>query len=137
MTSKTVVVIGTSFAGHAGALELKEHLGDEHEINIVAPSPELVFGVLATIIAMWFSRRREFRADAGSARMVGADRMAAALHRLHQAHEPADLPASMAAFGIRGGGSVTRLFASHPPIEARIRALAELQAATECPRHRR
>ncbi|MDX1654508.1 MAG: protease HtpX [Candidatus Competibacteraceae bacterium] len=85
---------------------------------------ELLFGVLATIIVMWFSRWREFRADAGSADLVGAGKMVAALRRLQAAHQPSRLPAQMQAFGIIGGGrGLARLFMSHPPLEERIAAL--------------
>jgi len=88
---------------------------------------QLVLGLLATIIVMWFSRRREFRADAGGARLAGRDRMIAALERLQRAaSEP--LPAHMNAFGIAGGeeGWLARLFMSHPPLDARIAALRAL-----------
>jgi len=90
---------------------------------------QLVLGVLATMIVMWFSRRREFRADAGGARLAGTSSMIGALERLKAAHEAA-LPAQMAAFGISGGsdGALRELFMSHPPLERRIAALR--QAAT-------
>jgi heat shock protein HtpX len=82
---------------------------------------QFVFGLLASIIVAWYSRRREFRADAGSARILGTPRpMISALQRLGSM-EPGALPAQMSAFGITGG--VGALFASHPPIEARIAAL--------------
>jgi heat shock protein HtpX len=84
---------------------------------------EILFGVLASIIVMWFSRRREFRADAGSARLLGSPRpMIGALERLH-AMQTTDLPKAMAAFGIAGSPSWMALFSSHPPVEERIRAL--------------
>jgi heat shock protein HtpX len=84
---------------------------------------EIVFGVLASIIVAWFSRRREFRADAGSARLLGTPQpMVAALARLGGL-EPGALPESMKASGISGGGGVMALFATHPPIEERIAAL--------------
>jgi heat shock protein HtpX len=82
---------------------------------------QFVFGLLASIIVAWYSRRREFRADAGSAQILGTPRpMISALQRLGSM-EPGALPAQMSAFGITGG--VGALFASHPPIEARIAAL--------------
>ena len=86
---------------------------------------ELVLGILASIIVMWFSRRREFRADAGGAALSGREKMIAALQRLKQAHEAPQLPAQMRAFGISGGqtGGLARLFMSHPPLEERIEAL--------------
>ncbi|HUJ87657.1 MAG TPA: protease HtpX [Burkholderiales bacterium] len=84
---------------------------------------QIVFGVLASIIVAWFSRRREFRADAGSARLLGTPQpMVAALARLGGL-EPGALPESMKASGISGGGGVMALFATHPPIEERIAAL--------------
>jgi heat shock protein HtpX len=86
---------------------------------------ELVLGILASIIVMWFSRRREFRADAGGASLAGRPKMIAALQRLKQAHETPQLPAQMRAFGISGGqaGGLARLFMSHPPLDERIEAL--------------
>ncbi len=85
---------------------------------------QLVLGVLASIIVMWFSRRREFRADAGGAQLAGTPSMIAALERLKQA-SPQPLPDQMAAFGIAGGGAsgIKRLFMSHPPLDERIAAL--------------
>jgi heat shock protein HtpX len=84
---------------------------------------EMLLGILATIIVLWFSRRREFRADAGGAQLAGREKMVAALQRLQTAHEESTLPAQMKAFGIRGGGRMGRLFMSHPPLEERIEAL--------------
>jgi heat shock protein HtpX len=85
---------------------------------------ELVLGILATMIVLWFSRQREFRADAGGARLAGREKMIMALQRLQSVHEETTLPAQMKAFGIRGGGSgVKRLFMSHPPLQERIAAL--------------
>ncbi len=87
---------------------------------------ELVLGVLASIIVMWFSRQREFRADSGGARLAGRHNMIAALERLNSLH-PAPLPDRMAAFGISGGGAsgLKRLFLTHPPLSERIQALRE------------
>lgn len=86
---------------------------------------EVVFGILASIIVMYFSRQREFRADAGAAHLLGSPRpMIGALRRLGGLHaEP--LPQNMATAGISGGGGVMALFASHPPLEARIAALEQ------------
>lgn len=85
---------------------------------------QLVLGILATIIVMWFSRQREFRADAGSAQLSGRTKMIAALQRLQQEYEPSHLPEKIAAFGISGQRSqLGRLFMSHPPLEERIEAL--------------
>jgi heat shock protein HtpX len=84
---------------------------------------QIVFGVLAAIIVAWFSRRREFRADAGSAQYLGTPRpMMNALARLGGL-PPGELPKSLAGFGITDKRGVLALFASHPPIEERIRAL--------------
>ena len=85
---------------------------------------ELVLGVLASTIVMWFSRRREFRADQGGASLAGRQNMIAALERLNSLHG-APLPEKMAAFGIAGGGAsgLKKLFMTHPPLEERIAAL--------------
>jgi len=87
---------------------------------------ELVLGILASIIVMWFSRRREFRADAGGATLAGRGKMIAALERLKLNHEqPAQLPDAVKSFGISGGvgGGLKQLFMSHPPLDERISAL--------------
>lgn len=86
---------------------------------------ELVLGVLASIIVMWFSRQREFRADAGAAKLSGRNKMIAALERLQEQHEPSALPKQMAAFGISGGGGFAKLFSSHPSLDDRIAALRQ------------
>ncbi len=87
---------------------------------------DIVLGFLAAIIVAWFSRQREFRADAGSARLLGRNQpMINALARLGGMH-PAELPKSMAALGIAGG--IGQLFSTHPPIEERIAALKNSQA---------
>jgi heat shock protein HtpX len=85
---------------------------------------ELVLGILASIIVMWFSRQREFRADSGGASLAGRQKMIGALQALQRQH-PAPLPDKMAAFGIAGGvgGGLKRLFMTHPPLEERIAAL--------------
>ncbi|GAA5109644.1 protease HtpX [Orbus sasakiae] len=85
---------------------------------------EFVFGILASIITMWFSRRREFYADAGSARIVGAHKMIAALERLKVSYEPKE-DASIMAFCINGvkKAKFSELFMSHPPLDKRIEAL--------------
>ena len=85
---------------------------------------QVVLGIFASMIVMWFSRQREFRADAGGARLAGTESMISALERL-QAAQGAGLPGQLAAFGIAGGasGGLQRLFMSHPPIAERIAAL--------------
>lgn len=86
---------------------------------------EVVLGILAAIIAKWFSRRREYRADIGGAELAGKQNMIAALRRLQSAHEPENLPGELAAFGITGGvkSGLQKLLMSHPPLEQRIAAL--------------
>ncbi|MBS3954259.1 MAG: protease HtpX [Methylomicrobium sp.] len=83
---------------------------------------QIVLSILASMLVMWFSRYREFRADAGGANLAGRQKMIGALQALQRAHEPAELPGQLAAFGIHGGG-ISRLFMSHPPLEERIAAL--------------
>jgi heat shock protein HtpX len=85
---------------------------------------QIVPGLLACIVVMWFSRRRELRADAGGARLTGREHMIAALERLRSA-EQEPLPAHLAVFGIMAGGGsrLTQLLMSHPPLEQRIAAL--------------
>lgn len=91
---------------------------------------EMVLALLASVIVMWFSRRREFRADAGGAALAGRQKMIAALQRLQAAHQPSALPDQIKAFGISGGQGlgIKRLFMSHPPLDERIEALRQAQA---------
>ena len=86
---------------------------------------DMVFGLFASMIAMWFSRHREFRADAGGAALAGKGKMIAALERLAQTYGESTLPKQVAAFGISGGvgSGLRRLLMSHPPLEERIAAL--------------
>ncbi|HSC95151.1 MAG TPA: protease HtpX [Burkholderiales bacterium] len=84
---------------------------------------QIVLGILASIVVMWFSRLREFRADAGGATLAGRGKMVAALERLKLNHEQSQLPAQISAFGISGGGGFARLLMSHPPLDERIAAL--------------
>ena len=88
---------------------------------------EIILGILAAIIASWFSRRREFRADAGGAHLAGREKMIAALQRLQKQYEPEDLPGQLAAFGISGGvkSGLQKLLMSHPPLTERIAALRQ------------
>ncbi len=88
---------------------------------------QLVLGILASTIVMWVSRQREFRADAGSAKLNGREPMINALARLERG-QPGELPEALQAFGISGGGKkrFARLFMSHPPIPERIEALRRL-----------
>lgn len=89
---------------------------------LVSSIMEVLFGFLASIIVMWFSREREFRADSGSAKLVGSNKMIAALKRLQQGQQ-SELEGSFAAFGINGKRSFSEFFMSHPPLEKRIAAL--------------
>ncbi|MDD1783680.1 protease HtpX [Enterovibrio sp. ZSDZ35] len=89
---------------------------------IVSSILEVVFGLLASILTMWFSRHREFKADAGSAKLVGKEKMIAALERLKVSHE-SRLEGSMMAFGINGKKSLSELFMTHPPLDKRIDSL--------------
>ncbi|MCY4149518.1 MAG: protease HtpX [Gammaproteobacteria bacterium] len=89
---------------------------------------ELILGVLASIIVMYFSRRREFRADLGGAELAGRDNMVSALKRLRDLYEPPALPEQLAAFGVSGkqATGLKHLFSSHPPLDQRIEALQKL-----------
>lgn len=93
---------------------------------------QLLLSILASMIVMWFSRYREFRADAGGARVAGREKMVAALERL-KASQESHLPDQMTAFGINGriGGGFARLFMSHPPLDERIAALKGLPTAVD------
>jgi len=86
---------------------------------------QIVLSILASMIVMWFSRYREFRADAGGAHLAGRQKMIGALRALQRAHDPEPLPDEMAALCIKSGGA-SRLFMSHPPLEERIAALQNL-----------
>lgn len=99
---------------------------------ITAMISELVLGILASMIVMWFSRRREFRADRGGAQLAGRNKMVAALERLRANVERPHLPDQMQAFGVSGpiANGIKRLFMSHPPLEERIAALKSAQLAS-------
>ncbi len=83
---------------------------------------QMVLGILASMLVMWFSRYREFKADKGGAELAGREKMINALRALQRGHEAQDLPGQLAAFGINGGG-FGKLFMTHPPLEERIAAL--------------
>ena len=93
---------------------------------IIVFALEMVLGLFATMIAMWFSRRREFRADHGGATLAGRQKMIAALERLKLNHGQSTLPTQIAAFGI-AGDAARKLFMSHPPLDERIAALRAAQ----------
>lgn len=93
---------------------------------IVSMLAQVLLGLLASIIVMWFSRYREYRADAGGAGLAGRYKMIAALRRL-QGGPPAQMPDELLAFGINTG-KMSALFSSHPPLSERIRALENSQS---------
>jgi len=121
----TFVVFLSRVVGHVvDRVILKNERGHGIGFFITSMVAQVVLGILASMIVMWFSRWREYRADAGAARLAGKFKMISALRRLQQAHT-APLPDEMAAFGI-AGGRVRELFASHPPVGDRIAALERL-----------
>lgn len=122
----TFVIFLSRVIGHlVDRVVFKTERGHGPAFWITAIVAELVLGILASIIVMWFSRQREFRADAGGARLAGAPKMIAALERLQQSVKQPHLPDQLAAFGISGGigAGLKRLFMTHPPLEERIAAL--------------
>jgi heat shock protein HtpX len=125
----TFVIVLSRLVGRAidGYLGNREGYGIGYYISVFVL--DMVFGLFASMIAMWFSRHREFRADAGGAELAGKPKMIAALERLAQTYGESTLPKQVAAFGISGGvgSGLKRLLMSHPPLEERI---ARLRAAT-------
>jgi len=125
----TFVIFLSRVIGHlVDRVVFKTERGHGPAFWITAIIAELLLGILASIIVMWFSRQREFRADAGAANLAGRQKMIAALQRLANSRaEP--LPDKMAAFGISGmkGQGIKRLFMTHPPLEERIAALREMR----------
>lgn len=120
----TFVIVLSRVIGHlVDRVVFKTERGHGPAFWITSIVAELVLGILASIIVMWFSRQREYRADAGAARLVGAPKMIAALQRLAgKSTEP--LPDQLQAFGISGGkAGISALFMTHPAIEDRIAAL--------------
>ncbi|AIN47226.1 protease HtpX [Candidatus Palibaumannia cicadellinicola] len=111
-------------AGLMGSDSKEENSNGNHFVYVtISTVLELVFGVLASIIVLWFSRYREFHADAGSAKLVGCDKMIAALQRLKTSYEPQE-SSSIIAFCINGRNqSFSEFFMSHPPLDKRIEAL--------------
>jgi heat shock protein HtpX len=127
----TFVIFLSRVIGHVvDRVIFKVERGHGPAFWITAIVAEIVLGVLASIIVMWFSRRREFKADEGGARLAGSHKMIAALQALKRAHGQPQLPDQLAAFGINGGigAGIKRLFMTHPPLDERIEALR--QAAT-------
>ncbi|MDB5862316.1 MAG: zinc metalloprotease HtpX [Betaproteobacteria bacterium] len=123
----TFVIFFSRIIGYlVDRLVFKVERGHGPAFFITSIIAQLVLGVLASMVVMWFSRHREFRADAGSARLAGPNKMIAALERLKLNYgEPPQLPDQVKAFGISGvtGWGFKRLFMSHPPLEERIAAL--------------
>lgn len=119
----TFVVFFSRVIGHVvDRVVFKVERGHGPAFWIVSLVAQFVLGILASIIVMWFSRWREYRADAGGASLAGKQKMISALRKLKQAHDPQPLPDEMAAFGISGAG-LKELFSSHPPLDDRIAAL--------------
>lgn len=124
----TFVIVASRVVGHfVDRVVFKTEEGHGPAFFITAIIAQIVFGILASIIVFWFSRRREFRADAGSARLAGREKMIAALDKLRRSVNQPHLPDQMAAFGISGKGAsnLKRLFMTHPPLEERIEALRQ------------
>jgi heat shock protein HtpX len=120
----TFVIFFSRIVGYVvDRMILKNERGEGPAFFIVSMIAQLVLGVLANMVVMWFSRHREFHADTGGANLAGRQKMIAALERLKLNQEQAALPQSVAAFGISGGGGIGRLFMTHPPLEERIEAL--------------
>ena len=119
----SLVAVSTGLLQNMSRDEGEESNGNPLIYFAVSMVLELVFGILASIITMWFSRHREFHADAGSAKLVGREKMIAALQRLKTSYEPQEAN-SMMAFCINGKSkSLSELFMSHPPLDKRIEAL--------------
>ena len=122
----TFVIFLSRIVGHVvDRVVFKTERGYGPAYFITTIVTQLLLSILASMIVMWFSRRREFRADDGGAALAGRHKMVAALRALQRRSQPEDLPGEFAAFGISGGmgGGLKRLFLSHPPLEERIGAL--------------
>lgn len=123
----TFVIFASRVVGHIiDRVVLKNERGHGIGYFVSSMIAQVVFGILASTIVMYFSRVREFKADAGAAGLAGSEKMVAALQRLQAIHQPSHLPEQMAAFGINGGGMAEgfkKLFSTHPPLEERIAAL--------------
>jgi heat shock protein HtpX len=124
----TFVIFFSRVVGHlVDRVVFKTERGYGPAYYITSIIAQLVFGILASAIVMYFSRLREFRADAGGAELAGRNKMIAALQRLQALHEPSRLPDQLVAFGITGGiaQGLRKLFMSHPPLSERIAALQQ------------
>ena len=125
----TFVIVLSRVVGHfVDRVVFKTERGHGPAFYITSIVAQIVFGILASTIVFWFSRQREFRADAGAARLSGREKMVAALEKLKRNSGPAQLPEQMAAFGISGkkAQGIKRLFMTHPPLEERIEALKRM-----------
>ncbi len=119
----TFVYFFATIIGHlVDRVVFKTERGYGPAYYITQMAAQVVLGILASMLVMWFSRYREFKADAGGANLAGREKMISALRALQRGHEAEGLPGQLAAFGINGGG-VSKLFMSHPPLEERIAAL--------------
>jgi len=119
----TFVYFFATIIGHlVDRVVFKTERGYGPAYYITQMAAQVVLGILASMLVMWFSRYREFKADAGGANLAGREKMIGALRALQRGHEAEDLPGQLAAFGINGGG-MSKLFMSHPPLEERIAAL--------------
>ncbi len=119
----TFVYFFATIIGHVvDRVVFKTERGYGPAYYITQIAAQVVLGILASMLVMWFSRYREFKADAGGAKLAGPEKMIGALRALQRGHEAEALPGQLAAFGINGGG-VSKLFMSHPPLEERIAAL--------------
>ena len=122
----TFVIVASRLVGYlVDRVVFKTERGHGPGFFITSMIAQVVFGILASIVVFWFSRQREFRADAGAAALAGREKMVAALEKLRRTAGQPHLPDQMAAFGISGttGGGLKRLFMTHPSLEERIEAL--------------
>jgi len=126
----TFVMFLSRVVGHlVDRVVFKNERGHGPAFWITTIVAELILGILASTIVMWFSRQREFKADAGGANLAGREKMARALERIKAHYQPSQLPDQMAAFGISGGigEGIKKLFMSHPPLDERIQALRNMK----------
>jgi heat shock protein HtpX len=124
----TFVIFLSRVIGHVvDRVVFKVERGHGPAFWITAIIAEIILGILASIIVMWFSRQREFRADAGGAHLAGREKMIGALERLKTSVDRPHLPDQMAAFGINGkiSSGLKRLFMTHPPLDERIARLKQ------------
>ena len=124
----TFVIVASRVVGHlVDRVVFKTERGHGPAFYITSIAAQLIFGILASIIVYWFSRQREFRADAGAASLAGREKMVSALEKLQSSVALPHLPDQMTGFGISGttAGGIKRLFMTHPPLEERIMALKQ------------